>query len=143
MWFRRDLRLGDNPALCAAGASAGTVLPLFVLDERLAGVSEVRHHRLAASLSALWRDTEGALVIRSGNPEEIVADLAAEVDRWVYVGDSTNDQVMFQHLPQSVGVANIRRFEAELRHKPRYITQGERGAGFAEMARALLADRRL
>ncbi|WP_424460712.1 HAD family hydrolase [Ottowia sp.] len=70
-------------------------------------------------------------------------DLAAEVDRWVYVGDSTNDQVMFQHLPQSVGVANIRRFEAELRHKPRYITQGERGAGFAEMARALLADRRL
>lgn len=69
-------------------------------------------------------------------------DLLAEVDRWIYVGDSTNDQVMFQHLPQSVGVANIRRFEAELQHKPRYITQGERGAGFAEMARALLTDQR-
>ena len=70
-------------------------------------------------------------------------DLAAETDRWVYVGDSTNDQVMFQHLPQSVGVANIRRFEAELRYRPRYVTQGERGAGFAEMARALLVDRSL
>ena len=48
-------------------------------------------------------------------------DLNAEMDRWVYVGDSTNDQLMFQHLP-------------------RYITQGERGAGFAEVARAILQN---
>ncbi len=68
-------------------------------------------------------------------------DLAAQVGRWVYVGDSTNDQVMFQHFTHSVGVANIRRFEAALRHKPRYITEGERGAGFVEVARRLLADR--
>lgn len=68
-------------------------------------------------------------------------DLAAQIGRWVYVGDSTNDQVMFQHFTHSVGVANIRRFEAQLRHQPRYITRGERGAGFAEVARALLADR--
>lgn len=67
--------------------------------------------------------------------------LDAEIARWVYVGDSTNDQLMFQHFPQSIGVANIRRFEAELTHSPRYITQGERGAGFAEVARALLAVR--
>jgi len=65
-------------------------------------------------------------------------DLDAEIDRWVYVGDSTNDQVMFAHFPHSVGVANIRRFEAQLTHPPRYITQGERGAGFAELARHLL-----
>ena len=31
MWFRRDLRLADNPALIAA-AESGDVLPLFVLD---------------------------------------------------------------------------------------------------------------
>ena len=68
-------------------------------------------------------------------------DLPAEAERWVYVGDSTNDQVMFEHLPQSVGVANIRRFESKLKYLPRYITRGERGAGFAEVARALLADR--
>lgn len=65
-------------------------------------------------------------------------DLAAEMDRWVYVGDSTNDQVMFEHFPHSVGVANIRRFEAQLTHPPRYITAAERGAGFAELARHLL-----
>jgi hypothetical protein len=39
-------------------------------------------------------------------------------------------------------VANIRRFEAQLSHPPRYVTQGERGAGFAEVARAILARRR-
>ncbi|MDI1238030.1 MAG: HAD family hydrolase [Polaromonas sp.] len=68
-------------------------------------------------------------------------DLDAEMANWVYVGDSTNDQLMFEAFPHSVGVANIRRFEAELSHKPRYITQGERGAGFAEVAAALLAAR--
>jgi HAD superfamily hydrolase (TIGR01484 family) len=69
-------------------------------------------------------------------------DLDAEIERWVYVGDSTNDQLMFEHFPHSVGVANIRRFEAELTHRPRYITRGERGAGFAEVARTVLAARR-
>jgi HAD superfamily hydrolase (TIGR01484 family) len=65
-------------------------------------------------------------------------DLDAEMDRWVYVGDSTNDQVMFEHFPHSVGVANIRRFEAQLTHPPRYITPSERGMGFAELAQHLL-----
>lgn len=68
-------------------------------------------------------------------------DLDAELDRWVYVGDSTNDQVMFEHFPHSVGVANIRRFAHQLQHPPRYITQGERGAGFAELAAHLLRGR--
>ncbi|MBN9366822.1 MAG: HAD-IIB family hydrolase [Comamonadaceae bacterium] len=66
-------------------------------------------------------------------------DLDAELDGWVYIGDSTNDQRMFQHFPHSVGVANIARFVPQLAHLPRYVTQGERGAGFAELARALLA----
>lgn len=68
-------------------------------------------------------------------------DLDAEMERWVYVGDSTNDQLMFEAFANSVGVANVRRFEAQLTHKPRYITQGERGAGFAEVAAAVLAAR--
>ena len=68
-------------------------------------------------------------------------DLDAEIDRWVYVGDSTNDQVMFEHFPHSVGVANIARFVPQLTHRPRFVTQGERGAGFAEVARAVLATR--
>ena len=65
-------------------------------------------------------------------------DLDAELNDWVYIGDSTNDQRMFQHFPHSVGVANIARFVPQLQHLPRYVTQRERGAGFAEMARLLL-----
>ena len=68
-------------------------------------------------------------------------NLGAEIDRWAYVGDSTNDQLMFEAFAHSIGVANIRRFEAQLTHKPRYITAGERGAGFAEVVRAILAAR--
>ena len=64
--------------------------------------------------------------------------LASEMDRWVYVGDSTNDALMFEHFAHSVGVANIRQFEAALSHKPRYVTPSERGAGFAEFAQVLL-----
>lgn len=65
-------------------------------------------------------------------------DLARELDAWVFVGDSGNDQAMFQHFTYSVGVANIERFLPQLNHKPRYVTQGVRGAGFAELARAVL-----
>ena len=64
-----------------------------------------------------------------------------ELDHWVYVGDSTNDARMFGHFPHSVGVANVARFWHALAHKPRYVTQGERGAGFAEVADAVLAPR--
>ncbi len=65
-------------------------------------------------------------------------DLARELDAWVFVGDSGNDQAMFHHFTYSVGVANIERFLPQLNHKPRYVTQGARGAGFAELARAVL-----
>lgn len=68
-------------------------------------------------------------------------DLDAERERWVYVGDSTNDALMFGHFPHSVGVANVARFWAQLTHRPRYVTAGERGAGFAEVAQAVLDAR--
>jgi len=68
-------------------------------------------------------------------------DLDAELTRWVFIGDSTNDELMFEAFPHSVGVANVRRFEAQLTHQPRYVTPGERGAGFAEMAAAVLSAR--
>ncbi|WP_411880652.1 HAD family hydrolase [Polaromonas sp. YR568] len=65
-------------------------------------------------------------------------DLDAEMDQWAYVGDSTNDQLMFKTFANSVGVANIARFVPQLAHLPRYVTGRERGAGFTEVVRALL-----
>ena len=69
-------------------------------------------------------------------------DIDAELARWVYVGDSTNDQAMFGHFPLSVGVANLIDFAAALSVWPSYLTRGARGAGFAEVATTLLAARR-
>ncbi len=63
------------------------------------------------------------------------------MQRWAYVGDSTNDQLMFAHLPHSIGVANIARFVPQLAHLPRYVTPSERGDGFIELARAILSTR--
>jgi HAD superfamily hydrolase (TIGR01484 family) len=68
-------------------------------------------------------------------------DLEQEIGRWIYVGDSLNDQEMFGHFPLSVGVANLMRFESELIVWPAYLTRGERGDGFAEVADALIAAR--
>ena len=68
-------------------------------------------------------------------------ELDAELARWAYVGDSANDQLMFQHFAHSVGVANILGVAAQLSHLPRYITAAERGVGFAEVASAVLAAR--
>lgn len=66
-------------------------------------------------------------------------ELDNELDRWVYVGDSTNDARMFGHLANSVGVANVARFWNQLAHWPRYVTPSERGAGFAQVVDTLLA----
>jgi HAD superfamily hydrolase (TIGR01484 family) len=61
--------------------------------------------------------------------------------RWVYVGDSANDQAMFGCFPLAVGVANLRHFAAQLHTWPAFITEGERGAGFAEVAQRIVAAR--
>jgi deoxyribodipyrimidine photo-lyase len=105
MWFRRDLRLGDNPALLAAAGSADRVLPLFVLDPALLGTAGRRAERLRASLAALRDDLEGALVVRTGDPRTVVPALAAEAGAHeVHVsGESTpygrrRDEAVARHL---------------------------------------------
>jgi hypothetical protein len=68
-------------------------------------------------------------------------DLDAERRRFVFVGDSPNDQPMFAFFPNAVGVANLMNFADRLTDRPRWITRAAGGAGFAELAAALLAAR--
>ena len=72
----------------------------------------------------------------------LARDLDTERHRWAFVGDSANDQLMFQHFAHSIGVANIQAVAHTLTHRPRYLTTAERGAGFAEAAAAVLQARR-
>ncbi|MFM8374462.1 MAG: deoxyribodipyrimidine photo-lyase, partial [Phenylobacterium sp.] len=82
LWFRRDLRLVDNPALVAALGS-GAVLPVYILDEgpdvRPMGAASLWW--LNRSLAALSADLEARgsrLVLRRGDPARLVPELAAQ-----------------------------------------------------------------
>jgi deoxyribodipyrimidine photo-lyase len=95
IWFRRDLRTTDHPALLAAveeaSAGGGAVAPLFVVDPTLlASAGANRRAFLAASLTDLDAQLEGALALRAGRPEEVVPAFAAEVGaRTVYATGDT------------------------------------------------------
>jgi len=68
-------------------------------------------------------------------------DLDADKEIYVFAGDSPNDAPMFAAFPNAVGVANLRDFEDRLAAKPAFITLARAGAGFAELAAALLDAR--
>ena len=81
LWFRRDLRLGDHPALLAA-AQDGPVVALFVLDDALlrpSGAPRIAFlYRTLRALDAQLREHGGALTVRRGQPENVVPAVAGE-----------------------------------------------------------------
>src|SRR5690349_9946427 len=94
MWFRRDLRLRDNPALLTAAGQGGlgdgpaAVVPLFVFDPALWTPSgETRRTCLTASLTALSSRIGGdGLLLRHGDPvDEVVAVARAAKASAVFV----------------------------------------------------------
>jgi hydroxymethylpyrimidine pyrophosphatase-like HAD family hydrolase len=65
-----------------------------------------------------------------------------DLQPYLYVGDALNDEPMFRGFPRSVGVANVRDVWDELASKPARVTRRREGAGFEEVARAVLRVRR-
>ncbi len=91
VWFRQDLRLADNPALCAAAASGRPVVALYVLDDTLpwsmGGASRWwLHHSLNALDAELRRQYGFGLTLRRGRAETIlpaiVEEIGAEAVHW-------------------------------------------------------------
>jgi HAD superfamily hydrolase (TIGR01484 family) len=60
-------------------------------------------------------------------------------DQWIYAGDSPNDVPAFELFGLSVGVANIAPYLKTIECHPTWVTNGEGGDGFTELADALLA----
>lgn len=80
LWYRRDLRLGDLPALSAAMAEDSDVLCCFVLDPRLEASSGPRRLQfLGDCLRALRDEFDGRLLITRGLPQERIPQIAAEI----------------------------------------------------------------
>ena len=80
LWFRRDLRLNDNPAFTEAVNSSdnGSVVGLFVIDQALWGpAGDVRRAYLVDALHALDTSMNGQLLVRHGDPRVVVPEVAA------------------------------------------------------------------
>ena len=134
--------------------SAGRVTDIAIdhsefahLDEAAiaAVVALMRAEGMAATVSSIHINGWFGAHTKWSGAQWIVPEVTGtplDAARWIYVGDSTNDQEMFEHFPLSVGVANLMRFAAQLHTWPAYLCEGERGEGFAEVAEALLAARR-
>jgi HAD superfamily hydrolase (TIGR01484 family) len=73
--------------------------------------------------------------------ERFGEDPGRAVHRWAFAGDSSNDAACFAALHTTFGVANVRAFVSRMSVPPRYVARAERGEGFAEIARKLIALR--
>ncbi|QWC55771.1 deoxyribodipyrimidine photo-lyase [Erythrobacter sp. 3-20A1M] len=84
VWFRRDLRLSDQPALAAA-AEAGPILPVFVLDDdrpgdrKYGGAHRWWLHHSLESLGKGFGRHNGSVVLRQGDSVSVLASLADQI----------------------------------------------------------------
>lgn len=145
--------LARLPGTCLATDSPGRLTDIAIDHSELAHLDAaqieqccllMRAHGLQATVSSIhingWIGAHNKWTAARWAVETALG-LDFRAEDWVYVGDSTNDQLMFEQVPLSVGVANIERFLPQLQTRPAYVTRAERGRGFAEVAAALLAAR--
>lgn len=59
----------------------------------------------------------------------------------IFAGDSPNDEPLFEAFEKSVGVANLSKYLAQLKHPPTYLASQEAGLGFVELVDLLLSSR--
>jgi len=111
-WIRRDLRLGDHPALQAAAETGAQVIPLFILDEHLARSRYVGEKRLAflygglRNLDVDLRRQGNFLVLRQGDPLRVLTALIGETGAVLVFAEpdyspyaARRDQLIDQALP--------------------------------------------
>jgi HAD superfamily hydrolase (TIGR01484 family) len=89
-----------------------------------------------------WFGTFDKLTMARRLMDEVFGiDIDADNPAIVFTGDAPNDSPMFGFFRNSVGVANVVDFRDHLAAEPTYVADGKGGAGFAEVAEALLAVR--
>jgi deoxyribodipyrimidine photo-lyase len=111
VWFRQDLRLQDNPALHAAVARGGGIVPLYILDDAgegrwpAGGASRWWLHHSLAALDAALRERGSRLIIARGD--------AATVLRTV-VRDTGAAAVLWNRRYEPAAIARDAALKAEL-----------------------------
>lgn len=124
----------DVPRLSAT--EVDKIVELFTRAGATAKVSSIH-------VNGWFGDWDKVSMIKAIGREVLSLDLdrRGHNRRAVYVGDSPNDEPAFELFAHSVGVANIREFASRLAHPPTYVTRGEGGRGFKEVAMRLIRAR--
>ena len=109
--------------------------------ERIAAL--MREAGLSAKISSIhvngwFGDYDKLATTRLLFAERFAIDLGTRQGEYAFAGDSPNDAPMFAFFDNSVGVANIARFEGRLPAQPKYVTRAAAGAGFVELVACLL-----
>lgn len=119
-------------------------VPALPLDAAGRIAALMRAAGLTARISSIhvngwFGDYDKLAMARTCLRERFGLDLETANRSLAFAGDSPNDAPMFGFFENSVGVANVRRFEDVLEQPPKYVTGAAAGAGFAELAAHLLA----
>ena len=122
----------DVPPLPLAAAEA--IREVFEMEGATAKVSSIH-------VNAWFGEHDKLTMTRRFLAEILRLDANRAGERIAFVGDSPNDMPMFGFFHNSIGVANVTKFRAIMPQMPRYVTQAEGGAGFAEFACALTEGR--
>lgn len=132
-WFRADLRLSDLPGLIAA-ASAGPVIPCFILDdhqstEQLGGASRWWLHQSLVALGSEINHQGGYLVLKKGDTEAALSDLAKTTGaqhvmcsrRYTPEGEKLEQRVFERLGAQAV---TLKRYPGSLLFEPKTVLTG-------------------
>ncbi|SOH95322.1 deoxyribodipyrimidine photo-lyase [Monaibacterium marinum] len=134
LWLRRDLRLSDHPALCAA-AGAGAVVPVFIRDALVDAMGAAAKWRLGLSLAAMdaeLRRHGSRLILRSGPPalvlEVLAGQLGATQVHWSRLYDATSKErdIRVKQSLRDAGL-NVVSHEGHVLNEPWTVETGSGG----------------
>ena len=129
LWLRRDLRLGDHPALTAACKSGGPVIPVFIHDDPVAGLGAAPKWRLGLGLEYFARALEGKTVLAQLSGQNGGTEVAIEFVRQGLVMKAAEDEQAGSRLDGSVYVVVLQRRQAGFEDVDRFRVRALKGKG--------------
>lgn len=135
LWFRRDLRLADNPMLAEAAATGRPLIPVFVLDPETEAMGAAPKWRLGRALEVFGATLQAKglrLILRRGPAQEVLEALLAETGAagvwWgrLYDGPSVARDTAVKAALPGQGV-EARSFAGHLLHEPFAVETGQGG----------------
>jgi hydroxymethylpyrimidine pyrophosphatase-like HAD family hydrolase len=134
-WARRcDLAFDVGETVSLPSDEIAALLSVIEAEGAKSNASSVHAHVIPGE----WNKASG--IVRAVR-DALSLNIEAARERWLFVGDSGNDAAAFDYFPISVGVSNVHDALGQLPTKPAYVTNDDRGKGFAEMADYVLGAR--